>query len=231
MSSDPADDRPLTIAPKESLELEPYPQPGAGDYFSQIVKLGISAIPDFGGPASELFGMITAPLLGRRRDQWLEDLRAGLNDLSRRVESLTIHSLAHNERFVSAVVQATPAAVRTEQQVKREALRNAVLNVAAGTMLEPDRQAMFLNLVDEFTATHLQILQFFRKPDSGDRIVFAKRERLTDQVALDLSRRGLARDPRPYVAQNRESATPLVTYAWEVTPLGHEFLQFISAPA
>jgi hypothetical protein len=48
----------------ESLLLPPQPGPTAVDYFGGIVKLGISAIPDWGGPASELFGMLTAPLLG-----------------------------------------------------------------------------------------------------------------------------------------------------------------------
>jgi hypothetical protein len=54
---------------EESSGLEPCPQPGAVDYFAEIVKLGISAIPDWGGPASGLFGMITAPLLAKRRDE------------------------------------------------------------------------------------------------------------------------------------------------------------------
>ena len=78
----------------DRLGLEPMSEPTAIDYFAAIVKLGISAIPDWGGPASELFGLITAPLLGKRRDEWFESLRYKFNALSLKVEGLTIESLA-----------------------------------------------------------------------------------------------------------------------------------------
>jgi hypothetical protein len=65
--------------------LEPAPEPAVVDIFASIVKPGISAIPDWGGPAAELFGMITGPLLGKRRNEWFEDLRIAVNDLSRKV--------------------------------------------------------------------------------------------------------------------------------------------------
>lgn len=84
--------------------------------------------------------MIAAPLLGQRRDAWFEELRAQMNELSRKVDGLTIQALAHNEQFVSATLQAIPAVLRTNQQEKREALRNAVLNVAAGNAPEQDLQ-------------------------------------------------------------------------------------------
>ena len=80
--------------------LVPQPEPTAVDYFAALVKLGISAIPDCGGPASELFGMLTAPLLGKRRDEWFEELRLRLNALTAKIEGLTIESLARNEEFV-----------------------------------------------------------------------------------------------------------------------------------
>jgi hypothetical protein len=213
----------------ESSAVEPCPEPTAIDYFAGIVKLGISAIPDWGGPASELFGLLTAPLLGKRRDEWFEELRTRLNELSLKVEGLTIQSLAQNEQFVSATLQATQAALRTNQQEKREALRNAVLNVAAGNAPEQDMQSILLDLVDDFTPIHLQVLHFFQAPEANVREQLARQRDLTDQVVLDLNRRGLVKDPRMYVAQNRESLTALVTYAWELTAMGKKLLQFISA--
>lgn len=105
MSATPTD--PLAD-PERVSALAPIPQQGAVDYFAQIVQLGISAIPDWGGAAAQLFGMIAAPLLGQRRDAWFEELRAQMNELSRKVDGLTIQALAHNEQFVSATLQAIP---------------------------------------------------------------------------------------------------------------------------
>lgn len=228
MSAGPT--KPLGLNPERASDLETFPQPGAVDYFAQIMQLGISAIPDWGGPASQLFGMIAAPLLAQRRDTWFEELRAQLNEMSRRVEGLTIQALAHNEQFVDAILQAMPLALRTGQQEKREALRNAVLKVAAGNAPEQDLQSIFFNLVDEFTPTHLQALRLFEHSDAEVRARLAAQRDLTDQAVLDLNRRGLVRDPRPYVAQNRPSSFALVTLSWELTSIGSRFLRFIARP-
>ena len=174
--------------------------------------------------------MIAAPLLAQRRDAWFEELRAQRSELSRRVNGLTIQALARNEQFVSATLQAVPVALRTNQQEKREALRNAVLNVAAGNAPGQDLQSIFLNLVDECTPTHLQVLRLFEHSDAAVRTRLAGQRGLTDQVVLDLNRRGLVTDPRPYVAQNRPSGFALVTLPWELTSLGGSFLRFISGP-
>ena len=102
----------------DSALLPRLPEPSTVDYFASILKLGISAVPDWGGPASELFGIITAPLLGKRRDEWFEELRLRLNDLSAKVRGLTMESLARNEEFESVILQATQAAIKTHQREK-----------------------------------------------------------------------------------------------------------------
>ena len=111
--------------------------PTGGDWAHTISKGALSAIPAVGGPAAELLAAIIVPPLARRRDEWIRALADGLHVLEARVEGFTIAGLAENEAFVSTVMQATTVAVRTHQQEKREALRNAVLNVAAGRA--PDR--------------------------------------------------------------------------------------------
>ena len=68
--------------------------------------------------------------------------------------------------FVAAIAQATQAALRTHEAEKREALKNAVVHVAINAVVgtrsgvvgdAPIRsylEIMFLNMVDNFTATH-----------------------------------------------------------------------------
>jgi hypothetical protein len=84
--------------------LPPQPSATSTDYFAVIMKLGIAAFPDWGGSAAELFGMVTAPLLGKRRDAWFEDLRLRFNDLIGEVEGLSPEALATNETFISALL-------------------------------------------------------------------------------------------------------------------------------
>ena len=98
-------------------------------------------------------------------NDWCEEFRLRLNDLSQKVEGLTWEKLAEDEAFFSAFAQATQAAIKTHQKEKLEALRNAVLNVALGREPEPSRQYQFLALVDRFSETHLAILKFLSNPE------------------------------------------------------------------
>ena len=152
------------------------PTGSKGDVAQEIVKAAISAAPLVGGPAAEIFGMVIAPPLQRRQAAWMEEIAEGLKQLEGKVEGFKIENLKENEQFVSTVLAATQAAIRTHQQEKREALRNAVLNVAVGSGLDQDaeacgfqgpqgrREAIFLSLIDRYTAWHLRILRLFQNP-------------------------------------------------------------------
>jgi hypothetical protein len=209
--------------------LEPAPDRTAFDYGLAVAKVGALAFP-FLGAGVTLFDLVTAPSRGKRLNDWCEELRLRLNEVSRKVDTLTPESLATNDTFVSAFAQATQAAVRSHQTDKLEALRNAVINVAIGNAPPEDLQMIFLNLVDSFTPTHLHVLGFFEKRD----VVVLERLRsqldLADQAVRDLRDRGLINDPRPYVARNRETSDSLVVLQWDITRLGEEFLAFIKSP-
>jgi hypothetical protein len=51
--------------------------------------------------------------------------------LHRRIDKLTPEALSKDEVFVSALAQATQAAMRTHEPEKREALKNGIVHVAA----------------------------------------------------------------------------------------------------
>jgi len=116
------------------------------------------------GAGVALFDLITGPARGKRLGDWCEALRLVVNNVSRRIAGLTPKALAANEAFISAFAQATQAALRTHQKEKREALRNAVVNVAIGKEPDPNRQQQFLFLIDRFSETHLTVLRFFEDP-------------------------------------------------------------------
>jgi hypothetical protein len=228
----------------EPASLARQPEPTTVDYFAALVKLGISAVPDWGGPASELFGMLTAPLLGKRRDEWFKELRIRLNELTAKVEGLTIESLARSEEFVSVVVQATQSAIKTHQQKKIEALRNAVLNVAARKAPTVDKQALFLQYVDRFQPVHLELMAFMEEPgkygatwkssrtgsNSVYEVVYTAFSALMGQfqlvnlVVADLRAAG-------FIAAGIDNAmAPAPALAKWATLQGEEFLTFIREP-
>ena len=60
------------------------------------------------------------------------------------------------------MLRATNAAMSTHRKEKHEMLRNAVLNSALPNAPEDDERTVFLNLVDEFSVTHILVLKAFQ---------------------------------------------------------------------
>lgn len=152
----------LKLSP--DARLEPAPEPAAFDYGLMIAKVAALAFPHCLGPAVGFFDLLTAPARGRRMNEWCEELRLRLNELSQKVNRLTPEALAKDEAFFSAFAQATQAALRTHQQEKLAALKNAVINAALGHEPDADRQQQFVALVDRFADKHLVLLHFFKDP-------------------------------------------------------------------
>jgi hypothetical protein len=223
-------------------ELEQHLQPAPGmtafDYAMAIAKVGAIAFP-FLGPGITLFDLVTAPARGKRMSDWCEDLRLHLNELSQKMDGLTPEALATNGAFISAFAQATQTALKTHQEEKLEALRNAVLNVAAGLAPPEDHyQTFFLSLVDSLTPTHLLMLKQFKLQTSVKILESPEwlKSNVAAQVAKDLLDRGLlgtgpghaAVPDRNQLVMGRDGI-----YTFHAIPslLGDEFLSFITDPA
>ncbi|QWU17379.1 hypothetical protein [Paenibacillus sophorae] len=138
----------------------------SGDYVHSVVRTGLSAIPIIGGGASELFSLLIAPPVSKRRDRWLVKVAEGIEELKEKIHEFDINSLAENEVFITTVLQASQIAIRNHQEEKLVALRNAVLNSAVGIDVEESIQLMFLSLIDTITPWHLRILKLFQNPSS-----------------------------------------------------------------
>jgi hypothetical protein len=208
----------------------PLPQQTFEDVKHAGLKALVSSIPFVGGTGSELISLLLSSPVAERRDVWLDDLQRRLHDLEGKVDGFRFDDLGANEQFVSATLHATQAALRTHQTEKLEALRNAVLNVAVGKAFSEDQQLIFLNLVDSFTPTHLQVLDFFQRRDATLFNELRSQRHLSDQAVRELHGRGLIKDTRPYAAQTKDTPESLVTYDWQITDLGCKFLAFIRSP-
>lgn len=137
-------------------------EPSKGDVAHALTKAGLSAIPVVGGPAVELFQLLVQPPLERRRAAWMEQVGQKLLELE--AKGLDLSKLQGNEQFVTAVMQASSAAIRTHQQAKLNALKNAIIHIAIGEAPEETFQHILLGFIDEFSEMHFRVLAFSHAP-------------------------------------------------------------------
>ena len=218
------------------MTIEP-PKPTTGDVAHALTKAGLSMIPVVGGPAVELFQHLVQPPLERRRIEWMEQVGEKL--LSLEQKGLNLGELQSNEQFITAVMQASTAALRTHKVEKLMALRNAVINIATGCGPEETIQHLLLAFVDEFSEMHLRVLAFANSPQppSGisarglghvleDNIPALRGQRaLFDQLWKDLYLRGLINTESLHVMMSGNGLGQSRT-----TELGKALLKFISEP-
>jgi hypothetical protein len=229
----------------ERDDLQP-PERGTVDHVQAGVRAAMSAVP-LGGAVAEVYHHVIGTPLQRRQDRWMASVAAALGKLFERVEGLSPEKLAEHEAFVSAAMRASQIAIRTHQQEKLDALRNAVLNVAAGTDVDDDQQSVFIDWIDALTPSHLVLLSFLRDPaafaaargktlrelyagspmshleDAAPEL--ASRREFVQQAMRDLHSRGLAaRDSLGGVMTGRGTTQKATT------ALGDRFLDFITVP-
>lgn len=229
-----------------SSRSELYPEPSGSDLALGAARAAVAAAPIVGGSATEMLSMVLAPSLARRRDQWFKEFADALEQLETKVDGFRIADLSENEAFVSAVIEASKTAIGTHQQEKREALRNALLNIALQRTMDEDQQQIFLRYVAELTIWHIRFLALFQAPQAklaakgvktnyytrGASHVLedyypelqGKRE-FYDQIAADA--RGFI-GGRSFL-HSMMSAQGMVSK--RTTPLADTFLTFISEPA
>lgn len=231
----------------EKLDKTTPPKENAADTAHALAKAGISAIPGIGGPAAELFSLVIAPPINKRRQEWMESVADALHELEKKTESFKIEDLSKNEAFVTCVMHATTAAIKNHQKEKLEALKNAVLNTALKRAPEDDVQLMFLEFVDTLTPWHLRLLKFFDGPQEWvekHKIMMPSfsacgigtiienafpelrgRRDFYDQLGKDLHARGLIGSPNFHV-----TGTFAGIFRRGTTDFGRSFIAFISPP-
>lgn len=221
----------------------------AGEFGLVAVRAVASLIPFAGGPAAEVLGAIIAPSVQRRTTEWLEGIARGLADLEAQIAEVTHERLAQSEEFTTAFLHASQVAVRTHQREKRDALRNAVLNVAAGRAPSEDLQILFFYAVDALTPSHLQLLRYFDDPGQwptngqlppnfvvnttvGDMLERAIPDLRQQRQWYGLLYDDLAR--RGFVEQDQQVMHMVgglgVCFARRTTYMGRQFLEFITSP-
>lgn len=217
-----------------------------GDLIHAATKSTIASIPVLGNYLSEAFGLLITQPSEKRKENILIMLDERLNQLEQK--SFDMESLAHNEIFLSTVLQATQIAMRTHQKDKLMALLNAVTNVAIDQSLNDSKTQMFLSFIDGFNEWHLRLLLFFDDPKrslmskglsydfymggAGDALYryypeLENQKEFTRQLMNDLYQRGLLNSDAG-VLNTMMTGSGVVASRTSLT--GKEFLHFISEP-
>ena len=139
------------------------PKSGGGDGALAVARAGLGAIPIAGSASIELLTTIVTPPLEKRRNKWMQEVGEALRQLEENM-GVVLESLSENDQFIDIAIEATQIAIKTSVQEKREALKNAILNVALPNPPEESLQNLFLSLIDTLTVWHLKLLELFNDP-------------------------------------------------------------------
>jgi len=146
------------------MDTTPPRRSTGGEIVAKAAEAGLGSVPLVGNALAVAFVTALNWRLNERREKWLTELAEAVDKLGERVGDLDIETLADNDRFVDAVVAATRTVEHTHQDEKINALRNAVLNSVAPDAPDADTQAIFLDLIDRYTPSHLRLLTLWDDP-------------------------------------------------------------------
>ncbi len=118
----------------------------------------LSAIPFVGPLLAEYLGAFVNVKSKQRFDKWAQMVEEKLEMLNEEKQKM----LEDNELFYSNLAKATQEIIKTHQIEKMQMFANAIVD---GTILNipEERKIMFLNLLSDYTLTHMKILKSFYK--------------------------------------------------------------------
>lgn len=169
-------------------KLPDYPNSDNRSFGYEVARTTIdaaaSAIPGGSYAVGKLVERFVAAPLQKRRDEWFERVGSGLRELEERFDGFDPASLDENEDFVSAVFEATQAAMKTSRQEKLEALRNGILNIAAGQTVDEILRGTFFSYIDRFSPAHIRVLKLLSDPASSEEMrAFAQNTYMGSQLS------------------------------------------------
>ena len=195
--------------------------------------------------AGALLNYLITPPLEKRRNEWLDALGTRLVQLEKE-KGISLEDLKENDEFIDIVIQATQIALRSSQEEKKEALKNAILNNVCGLAPDLSMQQMFINYIDTFTVWHIKLLDLFSDPVRWAKKVDYSFQQVTtgelslileeafpeikdrrdfyDQIWKDLYSRGLVNTEGLHVTM---SGSGLMSR--RATSIGEAFIKYISS--
>ena len=129
----------------------------AGDKAHRVTRAIIGALPILSGTMLEIFNALIVPPVERRKAKWMVKVSEAIAELQDKFD-LKVDSLVENEHFISILLHASSIAIKNHQDEKVNSLKIILINSATAKSISEDLQFVFLNLINDFTPTHLKIL-------------------------------------------------------------------------
>lgn len=215
------------------------------------IKILLNLVPLGGGSLAEIFNVIIAPPIEKRRDEWYLEILVALEKLEKENKGI-VNKLINNEEFCSLLISATLSAYKTHIKEKRVILKNALIN-SIKIEIDFDFKQIYLDFINDLTINHIQILEFIRnnedkfKSANDYQIIYnayysicnIELELTSFRFLLkDLENKGLIfiSEDISEIKDNVFESTHIITGEGEktdlpflkITPFGDNFLKFIS---
>ena len=140
------------------VEIPDPPEDGFGEVVDKFAR-ALSVLD----PGLTILAQFVRPYGEARRDEWLKEFKQTIEDIQNNRE-ISIEDLKSNEEFCSLVLRASQIAIKTHQEEKIKALKNALYNFTGELNLDFAMVSLFLGYVDEFSEWHVKILNLARDP-------------------------------------------------------------------
>jgi hypothetical protein len=145
----------------DSKNFDPTVEP-VGDKVHRLARAAIGALPILSGTALEMLNSIIEDPYQKRRTEWLHALTDALNESSANISRLK-EDANRADLVLSAILQGTDIALKTNDRTIHECLIKIVLSAAGSRPVEADLLAIYLSTVRQMTSSHFALLEMISK--------------------------------------------------------------------
>lgn len=139
------------------------PKKEIGDNLHAAAK-AIAGVVPAGSLLAELIEQFIVPPYQKRQAEWMESVSDRLGQLERSDSSFKMEDLKNNPDFLDVMIATTKSAIATKSVVKKEALLNALENIALRKTEGDITDSIFLRYIDELGEADIQILGVLERP-------------------------------------------------------------------
>lgn len=212
-----------------------------------LIKGTLGAVPYFGPVIVEFFNLTVQTPLQERINAWIAEVHLEIVRLNKINDSFSIENLQKNEQFQSVFSTCVQKVYQNHKKERLELLKNVTLNSVEFNDKRDELQ-FFLSLMDQFSTTHVAILNTFNLNHTG--IKFQEEVHDIKKYPIQINGISLNSDLKGTCLQDLESknllgkiysnsVTDLITqehqivvrkFSLTITDLGKRFLKFIQSP-
>lgn len=156
----------MTTDEDNDIEVFPKAEP-TGDKVYRLVETVTSAIPT----GQQMLHALIASPVQKRMESWIKQTEEKLIILEEN-KKIDLNELKNRPEFSALLLRTIQAAAVTSQDEQLTNLRNYILNISLKPELSEDEAFIFLEVIKDFTPSHVRVLKFYDSPeDYLDKII------------------------------------------------------------